>query len=154
MNSFLAQLEANNESAGHGIGSFNSASEPLHRDNIYWGVLMARIRPALVPVLLFPIVLAISACSPDPTITAPPQYVNLYVNSCSWCHDAGNGGAPKIGDKEDWERRTSKGMAKVYANAIDGYEGATGIMPEKGSRMDLSDDDIKKLVDFMVEASQ
>ena len=45
-------------------------------------------------------------------------------------------------------------MAKVYSNAIDGYEGATGIMPAKGSRMDLSDEDIKKLVDFMVEVSQ
>jgi cytochrome c len=80
--------------------------------------------------------------------------VAIYVTSCSWCHDAGNGGAPKIGDKEDWERRTSKGMAMVYANAITGYEGATGIMPEKGSRQDLSDEDIKKIVDYMVEASQ
>ena len=114
---------------------------------------MARIRPALVPVLLF-LVLAISACSPEPTITAAPKYVAIYVTSCSWCHDAGNGGAPKIGDKEDWERRTSKGMAMVYANAITGYEGATGIMPEKGSRQDLSDEDINKIVDYMVEASQ
>jgi cytochrome c5 len=115
---------------------------------------MAHIRSGLVPVFLFPIVLAISACTPDPTITSPPKYVAIYVTSCSWCHDAGNGGAPKIGDKEDWERRTSKGMANVYSNAITGYEGATGIMPEKGSRQDLSDEDIKKIVDYMVEASQ
>ena len=45
-------------------------------------------------------------------------------------------------------------MATVYANAIDGFEGATGIMPAKGSRMDLSDDEIKKIVDFMVQVSQ
>jgi cytochrome c5 len=115
---------------------------------------MTRIRSALVPAILFPIVLAISACSPEPTITSPPKIVKLYDVSCSWCHDAGNGGAPKIGDKEDWERRTGKGMANVYSNAITGYEGATGIMPEKGSRMDLSDADIKKIVDYMVEVSQ
>ena len=101
-------------------------------------------------VVLSVLLAGLTACAPDPLENAPP----LYVNSCSWCHDAGNGGAPKTGDKEDWERRTSKGMAAVYANAIDGYEGATGIMPAKGSRMDLSDEEIKKLVDFMVEASQ
>ena len=100
-------------------------------------------------VVLSVLLAGLTACA-DPVANAPP----LYVNSCSWCHDAGNGGAPKVGDKEDWERRTSKGMAMVYANAIDGYEGATGIMPAKGSRMDLSDEEIKKIVDFMVQASQ
>ena len=102
------------------------------------------------PVVLFVLLAGLTACAPDPLENAPP----LYVVSCSWCHDAGNGGAPITGDKEDWERRTSKGMASVYANAIDGYEGATGIMPAKGSRMDLSDEEIKKIVDFMVAVSQ
>ena len=94
--------------------------------------------------------MSLAACSADPTANAPA----LYVSSCATCHDEGIGGAPKTGDTEDWERRTSKGMAKVYANAIDGFEGATGIMPAKGSRPDLADEEIKKLVDFMVEASQ
>jgi cytochrome c5 len=101
-------------------------------------------------VVLSILLAGLTACTADPTANAPP----LYVNSCSWCHDEGIGGAPITGDKEDWERRTSKGMAMVYANAIDGFEGATGIMPAKGSRMDLSDDEIKKIVDYMVEASQ
>ena len=92
----------------------------------------------------------LTACAPDPLENAP----QLYVNSCSWCHDDGIGGAPMTGDKKDWESRTSKGMSQVYANAIDGFEGATGIMPAKGSRMDLSDEEIKTLVDFMVEVSQ
>jgi cytochrome c5 len=100
-------------------------------------------------VALSVLLAGLTACA-DPVANAP----QLYVNSCSWCHDEGSGGAPITGDKEDWERRTSKGMATVYANAIDGFEGATGIMPAKGSRMDLSDEEIKKLVDFMVEASQ
>jgi cytochrome c5 len=102
----------------------------------------------VLPLAAF-ISLSLAACSADPTANAPAA----YVNSCAWCHDAGLGGAPITGDKEDWERRTAKGMAKVYANAIDGYEGATGIMPARGS-LDLSDEEIKKLVDFMVEASQ
>lgn len=92
--------------------------------------------------------LSLAACSTDPEAPA------TYVTACAWCHSEGIGGAPMTGDKDEWERRMSKGIAKVYANAIDGFEGATGIMPAKGSRMDLSDEEIKKLVDYMVEASQ
>jgi cytochrome c5 len=106
-------------------------------------------RKSLITIYLV-LVAGVSACTADPEANAP----QLYVNSCSWCHTEGIGGAPATGDKEDWERRTSKGMANVYANAITGYEGATGIMPEKGSRLDLSDEEIKKIVDYMVEASQ
>jgi cytochrome c len=83
-----------------------------------------------------------------------PEAPATYVAACAWCHDEGIGGAPKTGDKEEWERRTGKGIAKVYANAINGFEGATGIMPARGSRMDLSDEEIRKLVDYMVAASQ
>jgi cytochrome c5 len=101
-------------------------------------------------VILAVVLAGLTACAPDPLENAP----SLYVNSCGWCHDDGIGGAPMTGDKEDWGRRTSKGMAKVYSNAIDGFEGATGIMPPKGSRKDLSDEDIKMIVDFMVEVSQ
>ncbi len=104
----------------------------------------------LLLLLSISAIVFLNACSADPEANAP----QLYVNSCGWCHTEGTGGAPAIGDKEDWERRTGKGMAKVYANAIDGFEGATGIMPAKGSRPDLTDEEIKELVDFMVEVSQ
>jgi cytochrome c5 len=110
---------------------------------------LQRLRKTIL-VVLSVVLAGLTACTPDPTVNAPP----LYVNSCSWCHNEGTGGAPKIGDKEDWERRTSKGMTKVYANAIDGFEGATGIMPAKGSNMNLSDEEIKEIVDFMVGVSQ
>ena len=108
-----------------------------------------RSRKSLIAIYLV-LVAGVSACSADPEANAP----QLYVNSCSWCHTDGIGGAPATGDKEDWERRTSKGMAQVYANAIDGFEGATGIMPAKGSRADLTDEEVKELVDWMVEVSQ
>jgi cytochrome c len=45
-------------------------------------------------------------------------------------------------------------MSKVRRNAIEGFEGGTGIMPAKGGRLDLSDDEITTLVDYMVEASR
>ena len=107
---------------------------------------------------------SLAGCSADPdtlvtvgqegAANAPTLAAQQYLNSCAWCHGDGTGGAPVTGDEEDWERRTTKGMAKVYANAIDGFEGATGIMPVKGSRLDLSDEEIKNIVDYMVESSQ
>jgi cytochrome c len=42
-----------------------------------------------------------------------------------------------------------KGIDKVYANAIDGING----MPPKGGTS-LSDEKIKEIVDYMVEASK
>ena len=111
---------------------------------------MMRIKPFLALLIISSGMAGLSACSSGPEAEAPPA----YVNSCMTCHGEGIGGAPITGDKEDWQRRTSKGMAKVYANAINGFEGATGIMPARGSRTDLSDEDIKKIVDYMVEASQ
>ena len=109
----------------------------------------ALIRAAIL-IISAPALAALSACTADPEANAPQK----YVNSCAWCHTEGTGGAPAIGDKDDWERRTQKGMAKVYSNAIDGFEGATGIMPPKGSRADLTDEEVKELVDWMVEVSQ
>lgn len=106
------------------------------------------IQRAFLPSLAAAVFLSLAACSSGPE---PPA---TYVAACGWCHDEGIGGAPRTGDQEDWNRRMSKGIAKVYANAINGFEGANGIMPAKGSRPDLSDEEIKTLVDYMVEASQ
>ena len=106
----------------------------------------------LMPVIFSVSVLAasLSACSSGEEIPPPA----LYVNSCMPCHGDGLGGAPITGDVEEWERRTAKGMAKVRENAIIGLEGGTGVMPAKGGRMDVSDEEIIAMVDYMLEASQ
>ena len=93
--------------------------------------------------------LFLGACSGE-DVPAPP----VYVNSCLTCHGDGLGGAPITGDTEDWSRRVAKGLSTVHKNAIDGFEGTTGIMPAKGGRMDLSDEEIIALVNYMVAASR
>jgi cytochrome c5 len=90
----------------------------------------------------------IAACSSD--IPPPP----VYVSSCMPCHGQGLGGAPKTGDKEDWARRVGKGLGKVRENAVNGFEGGTGVMPAKGGRADLTDEEIVAIVDYMIEASR
>jgi cytochrome c len=74
----------------------------------------------------------------------------LYDASCKLCHATDTMGAPKVGDAKAWEAVMKKGADKVLVNAIKG----TGGMPPKGGNMDLSDSDIKEIVDYMVGASK
>lgn len=73
----------------------------------------------------------------------------LYA-PCGACHAAGVLDAPKYGDKSGWQDRISKGVDALYNSAINGI----GAMPAKGGRADYSDDDIKKIVDYMLESVQ
>ena len=79
--------------------------------------------------------------------TSPEQ---LYTQACSSCHATGVLNAPKLGDNAGWEPRLAKGIDQLYASAINGI----GTMPPKGGRSDISDDDIKKIVDYMVGSAQ
>ena len=88
---------------------------------------------------------------PDPveTMMSGPQ---VYNDACLVCHGAGVGGAPILGDAGQWTARIEKGDDALYVNAIEGYTGEAGFMPAKGARMDLSDDEVRAAVDYMVEA--
>ena len=106
-----------------------------------------------VPLLFVLGIVLLGACSSDNSSSAGTAPA-AYTSSCMPCHGDGLGGAPKTGDAAQWEARVAKGMSKLRRNAIEGFEGGTGIMPAKGGRLDLSDDKIIALVDYMVEASR
>jgi cytochrome c5 len=108
------------------------------------------IRTGLRLITLAGFVAILAACSSDPFATAP----KLYTTACATCHTEGTGSAPIPGDKADWAKRTSQGIETLYDHAINGFEGDVGIMPAKGSRPDLTDDEIKEIVDWMVQVSQ
>lgn len=98
----------------------------------------------------------LSACTTEPEIEKPA----VYVSSCETCHGNGAGRAPVTGDKEEWAIRLAKGREALYLLAIQGFEGPiddegrTAVMPAKGARPDLSDEEIKGLVDYMIAMSQ
>ncbi len=73
-----------------------------------------------------------------------------YEANCSSCHSNEAIGAPVVGDKNSWAKVVAKGMDSVYDHAINGFNA----MPPKGGNMDLSDDDVKKIVDYMVSKSK
>ena len=72
-----------------------------------------------------------------------------YEATCSACHANAAIGAPMVGDKEAWSEVTEKGLEKVYHNAIHGING----MPPKGGT-DFSDEKMKTIVNYMIEASK
>ena len=78
----------------------------------------------------------------------------MYDTACVVCHQTGVGGAPKVGDKAAWADRITQGEATLADHAIKGFQGKTGMMPPKGGRADLSDEDVKAAVSYMVEANK
>ena len=71
-----------------------------------------------------------------------------YDKSCKLCHDGGLMGAPKTGDVAAWAPRLEKGNDVLLKHAIEGFNA----MPPKGTCMDCTDEDFKKLIDKMSKA--
>jgi len=74
----------------------------------------------------------------------------IYTANCAMCHDSGMMNAPKPGDKTAWEPRLAQGMDTVMKNTIEGFGG----MPAKGGHPELTDEQIKSAVDYMVHGVQ
>jgi cytochrome c5 len=67
---------------------------------------------------------------------------------CAKCHETGQGGAPKIGDRPAWIQRAKRGLDSVYNSALKGH----AKMPARGGMAELSDGEVKHAVEFMMNA--
>ena len=75
----------------------------------------------------------------------------VYNNICIACHSPpGVGGAPALGDAVAWAPRIAQGMDTLVDHALNGFSGDTGVMPKKGERLDMSDEEITRAVEYMV----
>ena len=78
-----------------------------------------------------------------------------YDSICVACHGSGLPGVPQLGDAAGWAPRIEQGNDTLYKNAISGFTGSSGMpMPARGGNPDLSDDNVKAAVDYMVANSQ
>lgn len=73
-----------------------------------------------------------------------------YDQTCRLCHEPGLAGAPKLGAKSDWAPRIAQGIEVLVKHSIEGYKA----MPPKGTCVDCSDEEMKKLVEYMVSRSK
>ena len=71
----------------------------------------------------------------------------VYKTACFACHDAGVAGAPKLGDAAAWAPRIVKGNDALYSSLQNGLNA----MPPKGTCMNCSDDELRAVLDYMIE---
>jgi cytochrome c5 len=64
---------------------------------------------------------------------------------CHKCHEAGVGGAPKIGDRSAWAPRLSHGLEALVRSAINGHGG----MPARGGMINLTDSELRRAILYM-----
>ena len=74
-----------------------------------------------------------------------------YQTTCYACHGAGQAHAPIVGETIEWEIRLEKGMETLVQNTI---EGLNGVMPARGLCTVCSDEELKAIVEYMIEQSQ
>ena len=81
------------------------------------------------------------------TTRAPDRTGEEIVQArCSKCHETGEGGAPKIGDRDAWIPRVKQGFDIVVRSAIKGHGG----MPARGGQADLTDAEMRSAVVYMM----
>ena len=68
---------------------------------------------------------------------------------CVKCHATGEGGAPRIGDRQAWIGRARGGLDSLVASAIHGHGG----MPARGGMADLTDAEMRAAVVHMFQTS-
>ena len=73
----------------------------------------------------------------------------IYQTACFACHATGAAGAPKL-EAAAWTERLTQGEDTLVEHAIGGFN----LMPPKGGQMQLSDDEIRAIVQYMITQVQ
>ena len=76
---------------------------------------------------------------------APRSGEQVVKAQCAKCHQPGANGAPRIGDREAWTPRFSKGIDALVASALAGHGG----MPARGGKADLTDTEVRNAITYM-----
>lgn len=82
-----------------------------------------------------------------PAASGPVDGSAVYNSVCMACHAAGVAGAPQPGSDLLAERFAEKGLDGLMASVINGLN----VMPPRGGRPDLTDEQIHAAVEFMLQ---
>jgi cytochrome c5 len=78
----------------------------------------------------------------------PPSDVEVlrkWAASCALCHVDGNGGAPRIGNADEWAPRLVQGREVLLQHTLEGYNN----MPPLGYCMACEREDFLAMIDLM-----
>jgi cytochrome c5 len=73
----------------------------------------------------------------------------VVESTCARCHGTGEKGAPKIGDRKAWGKRSAQGLSSLTQSALKGLRN----MPAHGGNPGLSDLELARAIAYMVTAS-
>jgi cytochrome c5 len=75
----------------------------------------------------------------------------IFAQVCSACHVNDLSEAPQVKQPEMWAPRIAKGRETLYRSALEGFVGPTGEeMPPRGAQPDLTDDEVRAAVDYIL----
>ena len=83
----------------------------------------------------------------NPALVATADGEAAYVEHCAGCHETGMLGAPRQGEPEDWEDRSTLWQAVLMEHAKTGFFD----MPARGGKSELPDDIINAAAEYMLE---
>ncbi len=87
--------------------------------------------------------------APPPAATGTERTGQQVVElTCGKCHQTGEHGAPMIGDRAAWTQRVKGGFPAVLQSALKGHAG----MPARGGMAELSDVEIRRAVEYMLNS--
>ncbi len=78
-----------------------------------------------------------------------PRGIDVFDAVCAECHETGQYGAPKVGDRAAWAKRSTQGFSRLKQHALEGIRG----MPAQGGDAGLSDLQVGRAVVYMVNGS-
>lgn len=87
--------------------------------------------------------------SAKPKILTLDQGKAIYQTHCAVCHEQGQLGSPKVGDKQAWKARIKKNLDVLFTHTIQGYQG----MPARGACVTCDDQELMAAVKYMVQES-
>ena len=96
---------------------------------------------------IFVIYAGLTLTVPNTAMSSDAQ--TTYKLVCASCHDSTASSAPKLNDKYEWKHRLAQGMDSLYESTVNGK---CKVLQQL--RTDLSNEDIKVAVDYMVSKVQ
>lgn len=79
----------------------------------------------------------------NPTLTV--RQTQQWSQSCALCHVSGVGGAPVVGNAEQWQPRVEQGPEQLLTHTLEGYAN----MPPLGYCMSCETEDFRAMIAWM-----
>ena len=95
-----------------------------------------------------PTAAAATATMPAVSVGGERSGEQVVAAACGKCHQTGEGGAPRIGDRAAWTKRVKSGYNIVVQSALRGHAG----MPARGGLAELSDVEVRRAVEYMMNS--